>query len=65
MVEKIDLQKHVSFQEVVASKRGRTYYFPWCVGALRLKPENLQTFENPEEAKAQGLLPSKNCKGLK
>lgn len=51
--------------EVVASKSGSKYHFPWCSGAKSIKPENLITFSSIEEARKAGYEPAKNCKGLK
>lgn len=51
--------------EVVASKSGSKYHFPWCSGAKSIKSENLITFSSIEEARKAGYEPAKNCKGLK
>jgi hypothetical protein len=50
--------------EVVASKSGTKYHFPWCSGAKRILPENKITFPSPKEARAAGYSPAANCKGL-
>lgn len=49
---------------VVASKNGSVYHFPWCAGALKMKEENKVWYVSPEAAKAAGLHPAANCKGL-
>lgn len=50
---------------VVASKKGKVYHLPTCPGAKRILPENERWFASAEEAKAAGLTPAANCKGLK
>ncbi|MEK7567942.1 MAG: hypothetical protein AAB513_03430 [Patescibacteria group bacterium] len=49
---------------VVGSKNGTVYHLPWCPGALKIKPENLITFKNAEEAEKAGYTKAFNCKGL-
>lgn len=49
---------------VVASKSGAAYHLPDCPGAKKIKPENLITFQNTEEAKQAGYRPAGNCPGL-
>lgn len=51
--------------EVVASKNGTKYHYPWCSGAQRITPTNLITFSSIDEAKKAGYTPASNCKGLK
>ncbi len=56
------------FQEtgnLVASKKGAKYHYPWCSGAQRIKETNKIWFATIEEAKTAGYTPAKNCKGLK
>ena len=50
--------------EVVGSKSGKKYYFPWCGTAKRIKPENQVHFGSIGEAKAAGFTAGGNCKGL-
>ncbi len=50
---------------VVASKNGAKYHYPWCAGAKQISPANLITFDSIEKARAAGLTPASNCKGLK
>lgn len=51
--------------EVIGSKSGKKYYFPWCGTVKRIKPENQVHFKSIEEAKKAGFTPGGNCKGLK
>lgn len=51
--------------EVIGSKSGKKYYFPWCGTAKRIKPENQVHFATIEEAKNAGYTAGGNCKGLK
>lgn len=51
--------------EVIGSKSGKKYYFPWCGTVKRINPENQIKFSSIEEAKAAGFTPGGNCKGLK
>ena len=51
--------------EVVASKNGTKYHFPWCSGALSISSANKIIFKSAEEARLAGYLPASNCKGLK
>lgn len=51
--------------EVVASKSGSKYHFPWCAGAKQIAEKNLITFASIEEARKAGYTPAANCKGLK
>lgn len=51
--------------EVIGSKSGKKYYFPWCGTVKMIKPENQVKFASIEEARAAGYSPALNCKGLK
>ena len=51
--------------EVIGSKTGLKYYFPWCGTVSRIKPENQVHFASVENVRAAGYLPAANCKGLK
>lgn len=51
--------------EVIGSKTGKKYYFPWCGTVKRIKPENQIHFATIEEAKNAGYVAGGNCKGLK
>lgn len=50
--------------EVIGSKSGKKYYFPWCGTVKRIKHENQIKFQSIEEAKVAGFTPGGNCKGL-
>ena len=50
--------------EVIGSKTGKKYYFPWCSTVKRIKPENQVTFASIDLAKSAGYTPGGNCKGL-
>lgn len=50
--------------EVIGSKSGKKYYFPWCGTVKRIKPENQVHFASIDEAKAAGFTAGGNCKGL-
>ena len=50
--------------EVIGSKTGKKYYFPWCGTVKRIKPENQVVFASIDLAKAAGYTPGGNCKGL-
>lgn len=51
--------------QVIGSKNGKKYYFPWCGTVKMIKPENQIKFSSIEEARKAGYLPAANCKGLK
>lgn len=51
--------------QVVASKNGGKYHFPWCSGAQRISEANKVWFDSVEEARKAGYAPASNCKGLK
>jgi hypothetical protein len=51
--------------EVIGSKSGKKYYYPWCGTVKRIKPENQVHFASIEVARAAGFTPGGNCKGLK
>jgi len=51
--------------DVVASKNGSKYHFPWCGGAQRIAEKNLISFGSIEAARKAGYTPAANCKGLK
>ena len=50
---------------LVASKTGTKYYASSCGGAQHIKPENLLTFANREDAEQRGFTPAANCVDLK
>ena len=47
---------------IVASKKGKTYYYGWCTGVARIKAENKITFTSVEEAVATGRKLASGCK---
>lgn len=49
---------------VVASRTGSVYYFPWCAGALTIKPQNQVWFADEATAQQAGYASAKTCKGL-
>lgn len=55
----------VSSGQVVASKSGTKYHYPWCAGAGQISEKNKITFNSIAEARAAGYTPASNCKGLK
>lgn len=51
--------------QVVGSKNGSKYHYPWCSGAKQIAPQNLVKFNSIEDARKAGYTPAANCKGLK
>ncbi|MFO0718953.1 MAG: hypothetical protein U0522_02915 [Candidatus Paceibacterota bacterium] len=49
---------------VIASKKGKNYYFPSCAGAKRIVEENKITFSSIAEAEKAGYKLGANCKNL-
>lgn len=54
-----------SAEQVVASKNGTKYHYPWCTGAKQISEQNKVTFSSIDEAKKAGYSPASNCKGLR
>lgn len=50
--------------EIVASRSGSAYYFPWCAGASKIALQNQVWFGSEAAAQKAGYAPAKNCKGL-
>lgn len=50
--------------QLVGSKNGTKYYYPWCSGVSRISEANLRHFASKADAEAQGYTPSSTCKGL-
>jgi hypothetical protein len=48
----------------VASKTGKSYYYPWCTQAEKILDKNKVWFETQDEAVKAGYSPSKSCKDL-
>lgn len=53
-----------SSSELVGSKNGTKYYYPWCSGVKNISPANLIHFASKTDAEARGYTPSATCKGL-
>ncbi|MCK9344808.1 MAG: hypothetical protein M0P64_01625 [Candidatus Pacebacteria bacterium] len=51
-------------EDLVASKNGTKYYYPWCSGVKNISPANLTHFASKSEAEARGYTASATCKGL-
>ncbi len=51
--------------QIVASKTGSKYFYPWCGGAKQISDANKVFYHSSEEAKKAGYAPASNCKGLK
>ena len=49
-------------REVVMAKNGRVYYYAWCSGASRIRPENRVTLASAAIAEARGYALSATCK---
>lgn len=50
--------------QLVASKSGKKYYYPWCSGVQKIAEANRIYFATKEEAVTRGYTPSATCKGL-
>jgi hypothetical protein len=50
--------------QLVGSKNGTKYYYPWCTGVSKISPANLIHFASKADAEARGYTPSATCKGL-
>ncbi len=50
--------------QIVGSKNGNKYHYPWCPGAQRIKEENKIWFASVAEAERVGYTPAANCPGL-
>ncbi len=50
--------------QVVASRSGKKYHFPWCPGAETISEKNKIWFADEKEARRRGYTPAGNCKGL-
>jgi len=50
--------------QLVASKSGKKYYYPWCTGVQKIAEKNRIYFASKTEAEARGYTPSATCKGL-
>lgn len=50
--------------DLVGSKNGTKYYYPWCTGVSKISPANIIHFASTGDAEAQGYTKSATCKGL-
>lgn len=50
--------------EVIGSRSGKKYYFPWCGTLKRVKKQNQIHFASIGVARVAGYVPAHNCKGL-
>ena len=50
--------------QLVGSKNGTKYYYPWCTGVQNIASANLVHFTSKADAEARGYTPSATCKGL-
>ncbi len=46
---------------VLASKKGKKYYFVWCSAYKHIKPENRIFFKDEQSAKKAGYTASSSC----
>lgn len=60
----VDNNKNLSSGEVVASKEGSKYHYPWCPGAKQIKEGNKISFPTSAAARAAGYTPAGNCPNL-
>lgn len=51
--------------QVVASKNGTQYYFPWCGAVHRIKKVNQIWFSQASSARRAGYTPAIHCKGVR
>ncbi len=50
--------------EVIGSKKGSVYHYPWCMGASHIKKTNIVKFKNKEAAEKAGRRLAKNCEEI-
>ncbi len=63
-VEGVAMNPIVLGGQVVASRTGKAYHFPWCPGATSMKDTNKIWFKDEEAARLAGYTPAGNCEGL-
>ena len=56
--------KAIQGGEVVASRTGKKYSYPWCGTASRISAANRIAFASVADARSKGYTPAANCKGL-
>ncbi len=64
-VEGVEMKPMAIGGQVVASRSGKTYHFPWCPGATSMKETNKIWFKDESAARTAGYTPAANCEGLK
>ena len=57
----IDRMSAAAGTKLVAATYSDRYHLPGCKIAQKIAPEDLRTFNSPEEAVAAGLVPCKKC----
>lgn len=63
-VKKDKIEENIIFtnkSNIFASKNGKKYYYPWCIGASRIKMENRVYYSSSEEAENSGKTIAANC----
>lgn len=50
--------------QLVGSKNGTKYHYPWCAGAQKIAETNRVYFTSKDQAEQAGYTPAGNCKGL-
>lgn len=63
-VAKSELPEIKTSGQLVGSKNGDKYHYPWCAGAARIKEENKIWFASAALAERAGYTPAANCPGL-
>ena len=63
-IQNVPLTSSTTTEQVIGSKSGKKYYYPWCGALKRVKPENQIKFDSINSARAAGYTPAANCKGL-
>jgi hypothetical protein len=53
--------QNISTSTIVASKKGKKYYFVWCKYASTIKESNRIYFDNEDKAKASGRALANGC----
>jgi methylphosphotriester-DNA--protein-cysteine methyltransferase len=53
-----------SLKTYVASKKGKKYHLPTCVGAKTISEANKVWFVTKADAEKAGYTPAGNCKGI-
>jgi hypothetical protein len=64
LAEGVEMRPMAVGGQVVASRSGKTYHFPWCPGATSMRETNKIWFKDEAGAQAAGYTPAGNCEGL-